>query len=64
MTIHVSEKLSLEHNLLIHSPRETRVDRYVHFSGPIFVYENHYKWPPEFSSLANIWGQSLACCLK
>ena len=33
---------------------ESGVDRYVHFSGPIFVDEIHYKQPPEFASLANI----------
>ena len=32
----------------------SRVDRYVHFSGPIFVYEVHFKKPQEFASLANI----------
>ena len=30
------------------------MDRYVHFSGPIFVYEIHFKKPPEFASLASI----------
>ena len=30
-----------------------RVDKYVHFNGPIFLYEIHFSWPPEFANLAN-----------
>ena len=44
--------------------KEPRVDKYVHFSGPIFVCEIHQKYPPEFANLANIWRQSLTCYLK